>query len=180
MVKRSMRTLEEKANTLLRDYDTTEPPVPVSKIAEHLGAEIREAPGDSDVSGMLFRDGRSIVIGINTAHHDNRQRFTIAHEIGHLVLHRSPVYLDTVHHRDTRAALGTDDEEIEANQFAASLLMPASFIRRDLEDGRFNVDDLHAGDDVSLRKLAERYKVSTRAMTLRLVNLHFLPENVEL
>lgn len=175
MAKRSVRTLEEKALALLREHGIADPAVPIHELAEKLGAEIREEPGDPDLSGMLFRDGRSIVIGVNTTHHVNRQRFTIAHEIGHLVLHRNDVYVDTVHRRDERASLGTDDEEIEANQFAAALLMPISFLRRDLENGLVNVGDVHSSDDQTLRDLAERYEVSPQAMTLRLKNLGILP-----
>src|SRR5437899_2188285 len=99
MAKRSVRTIDEKANALLREHGVTEPATPVRRLARALGATIREVEGDSELSGMLFRDGETLVIGVNTLHHRHRQRFTIAHELGHLVLHHSNVYLDTVHRR---------------------------------------------------------------------------------
>jgi Zn-dependent peptidase ImmA (M78 family) len=78
-----------------------------------------------DISSVLFRDADRIVIGINARHASTRQRFTIAHECGHLLLHTGrDLYIDRgfiVRSRDTTSAEVTNVEEIEANAFAAEI-----------------------------------------------------------
>jgi Zn-dependent peptidase ImmA (M78 family) len=59
--------------------------------------------------------------------------------------------------------------EVEANYFAANLLMPESFLRRDLSKVR-----LSALDEAQMRSLAQRYGVSAQALTIRLMDLELL------
>src|SRR5262245_42961863 len=123
-------TPEERAKKLLDDVGIATFPVPVERIAKHLGAQVRYSPLDAELSGMvLVQDGLPI-IGVNSLHSLNRQRFTIAHEIAHLCLHRdhitNAVHVDkdfrvSVLKRDGASAAGTEKLEIEANQFAAAL-----------------------------------------------------------
>lgn len=160
----------EQAIALLTKLGITKSPVPVEKIAKHLKAQVRFSPLDDEISGMIhIRDGQAI-IGINSLHHPNRQRFSIAHELGHLVLHKSmvtsQVHVDKefpVLMRDTKAYSGSDKIEIEANQFAAELLMPKAFLQEMLADKKFDVDD-----ETFVESLAQRFKVSKQAMGLRI------------
>ena len=116
---------------------------------------------------MRSEDGRA-VIGVNSAHHFNRQRFTIAHECGHLILHKGKdVHIDRsfrVNRRDERSAQAVDPIEIEANRFAAELLMPFSMIQNDIVE--FDIED-----DEVLEDLANKYQVSLQALTFRINNL---------
>ena len=118
---------------------------------------------------MLIRDDaeRGTVIGVNSLHHSNRQRFTIAHECGHLRLHKGrQSYVDRsfrINRRDEVSSQATDAEEIEANRFAAELLMPYRMIKEDLRTRRPDIED-----EDELRELADRYGVSLQALTLRI------------
>jgi len=109
------------------------------------------------------------VIGINSRHSPMRRRFSIAHEIGHLVLHdEESLHVDAwtpFAYRTDKSSEGTDPREIEANQFAAELLMPEPWVRRDVGQ----ITDMIAEDVVE--RMAELYQVSTQAMTLRLHRL---------
>ena len=73
--------------------------------------------------------------GLNSAHHIHHQRFMIAHEIGHFVLHEGKMYVDTptVRFRDSVSGLAIDNEEIESNGFAAELLMPRKVLEKSLK-----------------------------------------------
>ena len=74
------------------------------------------------------------MIGVNDLHAPRRQRFTIAHEVGHLEMHKGrPLVLDHVrmNMRDATSSTATDVEEIEANQFAAAILMPSDLVIRE-------------------------------------------------
>ena len=94
---------------------------------------MRFSPFDDELSGMVYIKEGTPIIGVNSLHHPNRQRFTIAHELGHLELHR-PMITSSVHvdknfpalMRDPRTATGTERIEIDANRFAAELLMPGA------------------------------------------------------
>jgi Zn-dependent peptidase ImmA (M78 family) len=168
---RNRRTLEDEARKLLRSSRVMGPPVPVEDLAKALGIDVRVSPGKEDVSGALTRDGGSVAIAINSAQHENRRRFTIAHEIGHFVLHKGTQgQFDEsfrVNCRDTVSPEATNVDEIEANHFAAALLMPEDFLRRDLLQSKPGENKL----DKAINSLAVRYEVSARAMELRLVNL---------
>lgn len=82
-----MNAAEDKAQELLKDFGVFGPPIPVEALAQHVGAEVRYRRFDNDVSGVLLREGDSKFIGVNVEHPKTRKRFTIAHEIGHLLLH---------------------------------------------------------------------------------------------
>ena len=88
------------------------------------------------VVNILLKDAQKCVIGINSAHPKTRQRFSIAHEIGHLVLHdKKELFIDKVvrvNFRDAKSSMAIDHNEIEANQFAAELLMPRELVRQQI------------------------------------------------
>jgi len=159
-----------KALGLLEQF-SQEPPVDVELVARALGVEIRYQSLDEGTSGFMLRpfQGKPI-IGVNSDHHPNRQKFTIAHEIGHFVLHGdAPTVLvdeGIVHFRDDKSSTATDPREREANAFAAELLMPETAVRQEL-NGR----PIDAFDENAVRGLAVRFGVSTQAITLRLKNL---------
>ena len=168
---RKAETLRPLVSRLLDDCGIRAPPIPVGVVASELGAEIRYSPFDGELAGMLVRrDEGKPVIGVNSAHHINRQRFTIAHECAHLCLHKGKdVYIDrsfrvNVNRRDGRSAQAVDPDEIEANRFAAELLMPHMMILDDLIE-------LDIEDDIELRELADKYQVSLQALTHRINNL---------
>jgi Zn-dependent peptidase ImmA (M78 family) len=120
---------------------------------------------------MLYKEeGRALII-INKDHPENRQRFTSAHELGHFVLkHKGRFFVDkgTVIYRDNQSSTGEIEEERDANKFAAELLMPEKFIRRDVKK------PINVGDVRDIDKLAKKYKVSVQAMTYRLTNLQLI------
>ncbi|MDE0532823.1 MAG: ImmA/IrrE family metallo-endopeptidase [Albidovulum sp.] len=169
---RTSETLRGPAERLLNECGICTAPVPIERVAEHLGASIRYSPFEGELAGILVRrDGEDTVIGVNSLHHPNRQRFTIAHECGHLILHRGKdVYIDRafrVNRRDSVSSQATDPDEIEANRFAAELLMPYELIIRDTVDEMIDVEDAE-----EIKELAERYGVSVQALTHRVTKIY--------
>ena len=122
-------------------------------------------------AGLAHIRGGVPIIGINIRHAPNRRRFTLAHELAHVQLHRQELE-DGVHvdrgslRRDARAAAGVDPIEIEANAFAAGLLMPTAFLASELEGRSVDLED-----DEAVAALANRFKVSGAAMRYRLISL---------
>jgi Zn-dependent peptidase ImmA (M78 family) len=149
-------------------------PVPVEQLACLAGARIHYEPFDGQVSGMVYRQADGIaVIGVNSAHAITRQRFSIAHELGHLILHEDETFhvdeSSPVRFRDGQSSLATKNTEIEANQFAAELLMPVDLLMKEIQSLPDNLEPEEA-----ILELAHRFEVSEQAMTLRLFRLEVL------
>lgn len=103
------------------------------------------------------------LITFNPTETGQRARFTIAHEIGHHILHGVEKDRNTAPNFTTYAP---DPDEVSANQFAAALLIPEKELRALVEDGRIR----------TLQKLASIFNVSTGAMKYRLIKLGYINE----
>lgn len=147
----------------LREQSEMRLPVDPFLIARRLGISVFVSPLDEGVSGMLVKragyDDPQIYLNENDSR--NRQRFTCAHELGHYVKRTAEgndgALWEYVDRRDDLAATGRDPEEVYANKFAASLLMPDDLVKR--------------MKDRSVAALAYEFGVSADAMNFRLDNL---------
>jgi Zn-dependent peptidase ImmA (M78 family) len=148
-------------------------PINVEDVARSLGISVRQEALEEHVSGVLVIKEAGAVIGVNSAHHPHRQRFTIAHEIGHYQLHRkqAQLFVDAapVFFRDGRSAQGVDEQEMEANAFAAELLMPEPEVR-----DRYQRQPVDIFDDAAVRRLANHFGVSPQALAIRLTRLELV------
>jgi len=162
------RKARERAKALCKLNGVLSAPVPVERIAERLGAIIQYEPFDIELSGWSFVKDGVIMIGVNAAHNVERQRFTVAHEVGHLELHRArleaEVHVDkgTLRH-EIGAAETADPMEMEANAFAAEFLMPAEFLKKTIAGRTLDLED-----DALFGDIARRFKVTTAALRFRL------------
>ena len=152
----------KEALRILKELNVDKPNINLKRVAKSLGATIKYVPLDDKLSGSIFIDRNEAKIAVNSFHHPNRQRFTIAHEIGHLVLHSQQLQ-NTIHvdkkfqmFRNEKSSRGTDLLEIQANSFASELLMP-TFLLEDIV-GNMTID---MDDEDTIIKLANRFKVST-------------------
>lgn len=166
--------IEDAAAELLKRHQVGDViPVPVDYLAEATGATVVRHRFEGDQSGFVYRDGARIIIGVNSATSRRRQRFTIGHELGHMHLHQSdnPLLVDQavqVHRRDHRSSLAVDPLEIEANAFAAAVLMPSDQVLQHVNDAR------ELPRERLVLRLAQTFDVSTEAMSYRLINLGVL------
>jgi Zn-dependent peptidase ImmA (M78 family) len=166
-----------RAVELLASRSITAPATPVDRLIKAEGAILQYVPLDDELSGMAFIKEGQPVVAVNALHHPNRQRFTMAHELGHLLLHRdylaAGVHVDKefkvsperVLQRGPLAASGVDEYEMQANAFASELLMPKDWLLNETH-GSWDIDDSER-----LAALAKRFKVSTAAMQFRLMDL---------
>lgn len=167
--------IDRHAAELLASYGVTAPPVHVEQIAISKGIQVVRSAAEWNESGFLLRDNERVIIGVNSRNSSKRQRFTIAHELGHWCLHEGkPLIVDQsvmINKRDDVSSQATDVEEIDANHFAAELLMPKQFVadavRRHMRTGIGSREEL-------VTTLARDFDVSTDAMGWRLINLGVL------
>jgi len=141
----------------------THAPVDVIGMATELGLNVWGMPSlGPRISGKIFRDpingGPSgFSIAVNSTEPAVRQRFTVAHEIAHFLLHRAQLENgDLIDDTMYRSGLSST-EEAAANKMAAHILMPFSLINTLVTNGLNSVD-----------ALAERLQVSKTAMKIRL------------
>src|SRR5947208_2981495 len=114
----------DRARKVLRDYRYTRPPIPVEEIAVAEGlAIVRVNDWDDRVSAYL--DHRARTIAVNSRHHPLRQRFSVAHELGHFFLAHP---LAQGYEEEIDPEQEHQDHEIEANEFASELLVPRAML----------------------------------------------------
>lgn len=144
------------ASRLLKECQIEAPPVKIGIISKKLNLII--AKGDPLVLGLFVKKNLSAFISLedgivvyNNSHPSVRNRFSVAHEIGHFVLGHT--FKQDIFNLGSR-----DPREIEANIFASELIMPFRWIKKDL------------GSGMNIPELAKRYWVSEEAIGWRLFN----------
>ena len=175
------------ANMLMNDLGIRrKAPIDVNEVVarlsqiKHMVVQIHEekfANSLNGISAILVKEKNKAIIAVNSIDSESRKRFSISHELGHLLLHGNheglkvekgiqPQLFNKVVY--TRADAVHDKAEREANEFAAELLMPEDLIKTDFEKA------LKDNDDNLISVLAKKYKVSEIAMQYRLNNLHLV------
>lgn len=153
-------------------------PVDVDAIAHALGVTLRYDPtlAANAVIGQITFEHERPVVTLNPLEnsYEPRRRFTLAHELGHLVLHshhERKEFIDSQQSLSRRASFW-HPVEAAANAFAAQLLMPRGLVTR---EGQALIDHFRAtsGDramsaDAFTQAMAERFAVSNQAMSYRL------------
>jgi Zn-dependent peptidase ImmA (M78 family) len=152
----------EMARKLLKKYRIAAPPVPVEEIITGEGILLQTLRYPDDTAGESWWEGSVGYIGVARHLRANRRRFTLAHELGHLVMRHHQYRLQNAPEVDGRLRDGDevweprDPIEVEANQFAAELLMPLALFKKEWQKN----PDAEA--------LALRYQVSREAAWWRI------------
>jgi transcriptional regulator with XRE-family HTH domain/Zn-dependent peptidase ImmA (M78 family) len=156
----------DTAEALLEAADITSPPIPLNELV--IGCGVHILPWDfEDIDGLVVELEIGAVIWVNKHQAKTRQRFTLAHELGHYLLrHVDSFHLDLGGNLSPNATGGHPGynwrTERAANEFAANLLMPASMVRR------------AATAASEIGPLASQFKVSPAAMGFRLKALQIV------
>jgi Zn-dependent peptidase ImmA (M78 family) len=134
-------------------------------VEQQLGLPVVIAALPQPIAGCCWHDGARIVLWVNGTHAAVRQRFTLAHELGHLRCgHDARVAVDTF---ETLAGKTTDSREIQANAFAAELLAPADGVRAMIA-GEPTLDDVVLmAARFGLSTIAALYRLNTLGLTAR-------------
>ncbi|WP_105170922.1 ImmA/IrrE family metallo-endopeptidase [Pseudoalteromonas sp. T1lg24] len=168
------------ATKLLKSLDLYKIPVDLDAVCEKLGVKTSHRFKFNSHSGEISVDeDKKVKIWINPTDHENRQRFTFAHEIGHLIYDIIPYlkssdgdseFIDTP---DTLRRDGRQHpKEYRANDFAAKLLMPEKLV---VEHGKELLATLKTElckkkvpKEIFIERMASKFKVSQQAMKIRL------------
>ena len=192
---RTYAGLEELADGLNRDYFADRgrpitPPIPIEDMAEYfLGYSIEITDeglfSDPDFLGGIDFEDNKIYVNASVEDHDGRYAFTVAHEIGHHVLHREAYLAGQSGSEPDILCRDTFEKpqiEIEADRFAAALLMPSTLVRAAYTnlDGKRKVKTIGQARGVAnkLIKNAGFTNASNTAMINRLIDLKIIPSFV--
>jgi len=165
-----LKYIEEKAEGLLKKHKLFKANFDIFKLAELLNIKLIEETLSEDVAGFFVITEK---IPIITYHKDNsnRVRFTIAHEIGHFILHskEQPIFVDKIPKvlfRNSVSSSGSILKEREANSFAAALLMPKELVEKEISKIPNHENDV-------INYISNKFGVSSQAMSFRLSNLGY-------
>lgn len=139
-------------------------PIAVGAIAKDLGINVKKSTLPAGISGEIKLEGDKVVIRVNRHDVKERQRFTLAHEIAHFLLHRDRIgdgITDDILYRSKLS----DFLEVQANRLAADIIMPCHLVKAELEA----YQDLR--EEEKLEKLANMAEVSITAIKIRLGKL---------
>lgn len=136
-------------------------PVKLGGIAKDLGLIVKVRSLEAGISGKILDNGNSFEIYVNKHEIKERQRFTLAHEIAHYLLHRDLIgdgIVDSILYRSNLS----DSREAEANRLAADILMP-----------KFKVHEIYSkSEDLNevqkYEYIAKVLGVSTTALKIRM------------
>lgn len=152
----------DPAERLLLDLGITEPAeIDVEVIACLSGVVVRYRPlpcGDARILGV----GNRAIITVDDGASPARQRFSVAHELGHWHHHRGQRLVCHAAGQSDPASLGR--AEREADRYAASLLMPRFMMTPVVDSAPMSMALVH--------RVAERFRASLLAAMLRLVDVH--------
>ena len=134
------------ARELLKRCGVTDPPVDLRVVVEKVGLEYQEVDYFSeDIDGMIVQMEGRVVAVANLNQSPNRRRFSLAHELGHHLLHPDRTVLDDRTSIDspppgTDEFSGKDPYEAEADIFAGELLVPLPMLKRHFKSGMTAAD----------------------------------------
>jgi len=159
------RSPNEYAKELLQRLNVRSVPIYPRKIAKKMGILIWEREAEAGYDGYLISANGTWGIMINSSIKSKaRQRFTVAHELGHYCIG---------HHRGTNyrcfrsdigaVSLSDKQDEREANEFAVELLMPDEYFKEDIRQHDINLETINA--------LADKYETSMTSTAIRYARL---------
>ena len=176
---RKMKELKDKhikiealAEEIFNDYDLSIPVDPVNLAKQQnisVFARSFKILNDEKVLGAIKKENGSYKIFVDKKDPINRQRFTIAHELGHYFLQhlKTSDELVSLYRSD---GLGRDKVEKEADYFAGCILMNKYFVKKNFEI----LKDMGSDSRGIISELAQIFKVSQLAMRVRLKELKLI------
>lgn len=136
-------------------------PVRVGEIAKSFGISVKKSTLDAGISGEIKKNNNEVIIRINRHDVKERQRFTLAHEIAHYLLHEDRIGDGIVDDILYRSGL-SDELEAQANRLAADIVMPWSLIQASLQKyAELKMEE-------RIERLAADAELSTTAIKIRL------------
>lgn len=158
------RNLDGNVRGIIEEHQDTAP-VRLSQLARALGVPVKAATLAPGISGEIRPQNEGFAIRINRHDPSKRQRFTVAHELAHFLLHADQIVGNGISDDVLYRSALSDKREAQANRLAADILMPDDLVLSSVDEAR----EKGVGDLVL--SLAEDFSVSEGAMKIKLEQL---------
>jgi Zn-dependent peptidase ImmA (M78 family) len=155
----------------IREESSLSTPITIEELnqfVEELGGTVKHEELEDDIDGYITRNEENFTITLNDANFatKEREKFTLCHELGHLFLHMQyldrDAWVNSENYEDTAyARSGYSEEEYDAHEFAAALLMPKDEYKEVVSD---NTND---NKICNITAVAQHFGVSTEAASNR-------------
>jgi len=164
MESRELKRVDAQHRQVLDRHLSNSPPK-LGQLAKDLGIQIKVSSLGTGISGQIKKENDSYVIRVNRHEARERQRFTIAHELAHFLLHRHVIDSSTDGIKDNVLYRSGEPERIEyeANRLAADIVMPMVQVNKALTENFSGIIT-----ERTIESLAARFQVSKAAMEIRL------------
>ncbi len=146
--------------------------IPMKYFVAGLGATLLEEPLINSDGKIIIGKTKTLIKVNSNIPYASKKRFTIAHEIGHFLMHKNigihnenSNTLNWFNNTETKLIKGV--QEWEANDFASELLMPETIFRREANGKEFTPD--------LLKKLSERFKTSLTSTVFKFLQFDLHP-----
>lgn len=157
------RSLADGVRATIEEHQDNAP-IRLAQLARALGVTVKSATLAPGISGEIRPGGNGFVIRVNRHDPSKRQRFTVAHELAHFLLHSDQInngIADDVLYRSSLS----DRREAQANRLAADILMPDALVLASVEAAQ----EKGVGDLILF--LAEKFSASEGTMRIKLEQL---------
>lgn len=145
------------------DEYLSEYPVKLGALAKRLGIKVLLSTLPRGTSGQIAQEDGEFVIRINRHEAKHRQRFTLAHEIAHFLLHREEIVASGGWSENVLLRSGQPANiEYEANRLASDLVMPSEKL------AEATVQYVGPITSETIEDLAKKFRVSSAAMEIKL------------
>jgi len=146
--------------------------IDIISMATTLGINVYSEPMSNDKSAFLRKEDDTFTITVNENHKMERQRFSVAHEIAHFILHNDLIENNTCVGRESNAISLDLEKEEEADNFAAEMLMPQKYVEEYLSKNNIH-KNMFIFDDAIVKDLANKFNVSFFASIVRMRDLGY-------
>lgn len=157
--------IDHFAQIVLDDYEVEVPIMQIDRVVEKIGGVVEFSEGFDDFAdGSIMKTGEnSFLIRVASNRSERRRNFTVAHELGHLFLHmgyRTNPDIWSQQDSTVYQRFGASEAEYQANEFAASLLMPSAVFKT-------KIDECDSDNRVDVQRVADYFNVSVAAAVNR-------------
>jgi len=176
--------MTKKRNIIDELIDTV--PVNIERLIRSAGVELNKNASQEEIKkginrqniGEIRKDGNEYKIFVLGSDHYYRKRFTMAHELGHFVLHKDKidkfgVISDVGDFSENEDKKLTQEEERQASAYAAAILMPEDKVREIFDE---TIKNQNGNKEETINEMSKMFQVSPRAMRLRLYLLDLINE----
>ena len=149
-------------NELIYDYNLNiEEAIDIEDLISKMNIRLVSTELEEGILGASKVEGLKRLIVISSkVYNEEQKRFTLAHELGHILIHRGTHYFSK---EDLSTICTSKQKEDEADRFAVELLLPSKIIRNIIKENDVNFE--------LIKQISKKYRTSLTSTAIRVAEL---------